>query len=79
LLTIVQFAIVLIVNNYYLKQKISRSDIIAFFIVLGGFIVSFYNIVSKVFKIPIPKHPNKSDPDPDATNSTKDDNSKDKQ
>ena len=80
LLIIVQFAIVLIVNNYYLKQKISRSDIIAFFIVVGGFIISFLNIVSKLFNIPIPEHTNKSDQDPNnSTNATKDDKSKDNQ
>ena len=63
LLIIVQFSLVLLVNEFYLKQKISKSDIIAFFIVLGGFMVSFLNIVSKLFNIPIPKHPNKSEPD----------------
>ena len=63
LLIIVQFSLVLIVNHFYLKQKISQSDIIAFFIVLAGFLVSFLHIVSKLFNIPIPEHPNKSDPD----------------
>ena len=63
LLIIVQFSLVLLVNEFYLKQKISKSDIIAFFIILGGFMVSFLNIVSKLFNIPIPKHPNKSEPD----------------
>jgi hypothetical protein len=89
LLIIVQFSLVLLVNHFYLKQKISRSDIIAFFIVVGGFIVSFLNIVSKLFNIPIPEHRNKSDPDAtnatnatndtDPNNSTKDDKSKDNQ
>jgi len=63
LLIILQFSIVLLINKYYLKQKISRSDIIAFFIILVGFIVSFLHIVSKVFNIPIPSHPNKENPD----------------
>ena len=60
LLIIVQFSLVLIVNHFYLKQKISKSDIIAFFIVIGGFVVSFLHIVSKLFNIPIPEDPKKS-------------------
>jgi hypothetical protein len=63
LLIILQFCLILIINRFYLKQKISRSDIIAFFIILAGFLVSFVHIVSKLFKIPVPEHPNKENPD----------------
>lgn len=63
LLIILQFGIVLIINKFYLKQTINRSDIIAFFIILAGFFVSFIHIVSKVLNIPIPVHPNKENPD----------------
>ena len=63
LLIILQFCLILIINRFYLKQSISRSDIIAFFIILTGFIVSFVHIVSKVLSIPIPVHPNKENPD----------------
>jgi hypothetical protein len=63
LLIIIQFSLVLIINRFYLKQTINRSDIIAFFIILAGFIISFLHIVSKVFNIPIPIHPNKENPD----------------
>jgi hypothetical protein len=56
LLIILQFVLVLIINQYYLKQKVYRSDIIAFIILLLGYFVSFFNLVSKAFNIPIDKH-----------------------
>jgi len=54
LLIIIQFCLILLINQFYLKQKVSRSDIIAFFIILAGFFVSFLHLISKLFKIPIP-------------------------
>jgi hypothetical protein len=54
LLIIIQFSLILLINKYYLKQEIYRSDIGAFFIILLGFYVSFSNIVSHYFNIPIP-------------------------
>jgi hypothetical protein len=63
LLIILQFCLILIINRFYLKQTVNRSDIIAFFIILSGFLVSFVHIVSKLFNIPVPAHPNKEDPD----------------
>jgi hypothetical protein len=56
LLIIIQFCLILIINQFYLKQKVTRSDIVAFFIILLGFFVSFLHLISKVFGIPIPKH-----------------------
>ena len=56
LLIIIQFTLILIINEYYLKQKIHRSDVIGFFIILFGFFISFFNLVSKFMNIPIPKH-----------------------
>jgi hypothetical protein len=47
LLIIIQFCLILIINHFYLKQKVTRSDIVAFFIILIGFFVSFFHIVSK--------------------------------
>ena len=41
----------------------SRSDIVAFFIILLGFFVSFLHLVSKVFNIPIPEHVGSENPD----------------
>jgi len=54
LLIIIQFCLILLINQFYLKQKVTRSDIIAFFIILFGFFVSFLHLISKWFKIPIP-------------------------
>jgi len=56
LLIIIQFSLILIINNYYLKQKINRSDIVAFFIILFGFFVSFTHLLSHILKIPVPPH-----------------------
>ena len=61
LLIITQFTVVLIMNHYYLKQHLSRSDIIAFFIILLAFAVSFLNLISKVAGIPVPKKHTKKD------------------
>jgi hypothetical protein len=63
LLIIIQFCLILVINQYYLKEKVYRSDIIAFFIILIGFFVSFMHLVSKAFNIPIPEHLGHSDPD----------------
>ncbi len=63
LLIIIQFCLILLINQFYLKQKVTRSDIVAFFIILFGFFVSFLHLVSKVFNIPIPEHPNSASPD----------------
>jgi hypothetical protein len=54
-LIIVQFVLILIINQYYLKQDIFRSDIVAFFLILIGLFISFFNIVSKLLGIPIVK------------------------
>ena len=63
LLIIIQFCLILVINNFYLKQKVTRSDIIAFFIILFGFFVSFLHLISKVFNLPIDKHPGTDNPD----------------
>ena len=63
LLIIIQFCLILIINQYYLKEKVYRSDMIAFFIILLGFFVSFLHIVSKAFNIPIPEHIGSENPD----------------
>jgi hypothetical protein len=63
LLIIIQFCLILIINQYYLKKEVYRSDIIAFFIILIGFFISFLHLVSKAFGIPIPEHPGHSNPD----------------
>jgi hypothetical protein len=56
LLIILQFSLILIMNYFYLKQTITRSDIIAFLILLIGYFISFYHIVSNMFGLPVPAH-----------------------
>jgi hypothetical protein len=55
LLIILQFSLVLLINQFYLKQKVYRSDVIAFGILLIGYFISFFHLVSRAFNIPIPK------------------------
>lgn len=61
LLIIIQFSLVLIINHFYLKHDIFRSDYIGFFLILAGFFVSFNNVISKMFNMPIPKHPGQNE------------------
>ena len=74
LLIITQFILVLIIHHFFLKQVLSKSDIIAFFVILLAFAISFSSLVSKLMGIPIPKkvkknekeeveHEHKGDPD----------------
>jgi hypothetical protein len=60
LLIIIQFCLILLINKFYLKKQTTRSDIIAFLIILLGFFVSFSHLISKFLNIPIPIH-NKSE------------------
>ena len=66
----------LLINHFFLKQLLSRSDIIAFFVILVAFAISFSSLVSRLMGIPIPKkvkknekeeveHKHKGDPDDD--------------
>ena len=55
LLIIIQFSLLLIINKFYLKQDIHRSDIIGWIIIVLGFIVSLSHVISKVLNIPIPR------------------------
>lgn len=48
LLIIIQFCLVLVINHFYLKQKVTRSDILAFFIILFGFFVSFLHLITEI-------------------------------
>lgn len=55
LLIITQFTVILLINYFFLKQKLSKSDIIAFFVILIAFAISFLNLASNIMGIPIPK------------------------
>jgi len=64
LLMIIQFTTVLLINKFYFKNNTYISDIIAFFIILLGFLISFLNLISKALNIPIESHSEeKSDKD----------------
>mgnify|MGYP003339508153 CR=1 FL=1 len=47
ILTITQFAAVMVLNHFFLKQALSRSDIIAFFMILGAILVSYNKLISR--------------------------------
>jgi hypothetical protein len=53
-LIMLQFTAILIINHFYLHQPLFRSDIVAFFMILFGFAVSFNNMLSKVLGRPVP-------------------------
>lgn len=55
LLIITQFTVILLINYFFLKQKLSKSDIVAFFVILVAFAISFLNLASNIMGIPIPK------------------------
>jgi len=61
LLIISQFCLVNIINYFYLKQKVYFSDVIAFFLIILAYAISFFNLVSKTFNIPLPKKSNEED------------------
>jgi hypothetical protein len=63
LLIIIQFCLILLINNFYLNQKVTRSEILGFIIILLGFFVSFFHLYSKILNIPIPVHPGYKNPD----------------
>ena len=63
LLIITQFCLVNLINYFYLKQKIYFSDFVAFFLIILAYYISFFNSISKLFKISLPEIANKeSDP-----------------
>jgi hypothetical protein len=49
-----QFTAILLINHFYLRQPLFRSDIVAFFMILFGFAVSFNNMLSKALGRPVP-------------------------
>lgn len=70
LIIITQFVLLLIINFYYLKKNIYRSDYLAFVIIVIGFYVSFTNFVSINLDIPITQKEDKKEDN----NDKKDDN-----
>jgi hypothetical protein len=63
LLIIIQFISILIINAFWLKQSLTKSDIACFFIILLGFYISFTQAVSKIMGLPLRKDDEKKDED----------------
>ena len=57
ILVIYQFVSILLINKFFLKQSLFRSDIFAFFMILIAFAISFNNLISKWLGLKIPKKP----------------------
>ncbi len=61
LLIVLQFTYLLIINRFYLKKKITNSDIFAFLIILIGYAVSMFHLVTKALGTQKPKTGNTTD------------------
>ena len=55
ILIITQFCLVLLINRFYLKQAIDRSDFVCFAVILLAFLVSYQNLLSYATGTPIPE------------------------
>lgn len=55
ILIITQFCLVLLINKFYLKQPISKSDFVCFVIILFAFFVSYNHLLSYATNTPIPE------------------------
>jgi len=63
LLIVLQFSYLLIINRFYLKKRITNSDIYAFFIILVGYAVSLFHLVTKALGEKEPKITQKNEED----------------
>ena len=45
-----QYIIISVINDRFLKEPTGLSDIIAFFIILIGFLIGYYRIISRIRK-----------------------------
>jgi hypothetical protein len=45
-----QYIIISVINDRFLKEPTGLSDIIAFFIILIGYFISYYRIISRIIK-----------------------------
>jgi hypothetical protein len=55
ILIILQFTLLLLINHFYLKQKVTRSDMVCFGLIIMAFYISFTHAVSRLLGRPIPK------------------------
>ena len=51
MLIIVQFSSVLIINHYWLKQSLTRSDFITYILILVAFYISFNKLITKYLNL----------------------------
>jgi hypothetical protein len=58
-LIVFQFGATLLINKFYLKQKINISDYVAIALLIVGYIISEFHLFSKLFKLPIPEEAKK--------------------
>ena len=61
MLIIIQFISIMVINAFWLKQSLTRSDIACFFIILLGFYVSFSQAASKLLGRPLRKDDKKDE------------------
>ena len=54
-LIVFQFGVTLLINRFYLKQKINISDYVAIGLLIIAYIISELHLFSKLFGLPIPK------------------------
>ena len=55
-LIVFQFGATLLINRFYLKQKINISDYVAIGLLIIAYIISELHLFSKLFGLPIPKN-----------------------
>ncbi len=58
-LIIVQFTLILLINRFWLKQPVTRSDMLCFGLILIAFYISFTQAVSKLLGRPLKKKKHK--------------------
>jgi hypothetical protein len=55
-LIVFQFGATLLINKFYLKQIINISDYVAIGLLIIAYIISQFNLFSKLFNLPIPEN-----------------------
>jgi len=54
-LIVFQFGAALLINKFYLKQTINKSDYVAITLLIVAYIISEFHLFSKFFNLPIPE------------------------
>ncbi len=61
ILIVFQFGAALLINKFYLKQKINISDYVSISLLIFAYIISQFHIFSKIFNLPIPEESSSED------------------